>query len=128
MNVSLLLIVGLLLLLGLATDYIGRVTSLPRVTLLLLFGVLLGGDAAGLIPVSIQTAFPLITDTALLLVGFLLGGKLSFEELRATGKAVFWLSSSAVIVTLAVVFFGLWLCGVPWALALLLAGIATATF
>ena len=127
MNSSFLLVVGLLWLLGLATDFLGRVTTLPRVTLLLLFGVLLGQDAMGLIPESVIVAFPMITDMALLLVGFLLGGKISISDLRDTGKAVFWYSSCAVLFTVAVVFIGLWAVGVHWALALLLAGIASAT-
>lgn len=127
MNSSFLLVVGLLWLLGLATDFLGRVTTLPRVTLLLLFGVLLGQDAMGLIPESVIGAFPMITDMALLLVGFLLGGKISISDLRDTGKAVFWYSSCAVLFTVAIVFIGLWAVGVHWALALLLAGIASAT-
>lgn len=127
MSVNLLLVVGLLFLLGLATDFLGRVTALPRVTLLLLFGIVLGQDALALLPDSIIAGFPLITDMALLLVGFLLGGKISVQSLSGTAKAVFWISTSVVLVTLVVVHTGLWLAGVPWALALLLAGIATAT-
>lgn len=127
MTDSILLAIGALLLLGLATNHLGRVTKLPRVTLLLLFGVVLGQDLVLVIPESLFAGFPLITDIALLLVGFLLGGKISIESLGGNGKAVFWLSSSVVLVTLAVVFTGLWVVGVSWGLALLLAGISTAT-
>lgn len=127
MSDNLLLAVGVLLLFGLATNHLGRVTKLPRVTLLLLFGVVLGQGFVPVIPEAMYAGFPLITDMALLLVGFLLGGKISAESLGGAGKSVFWLSSSVVLVTLVVVFTGLWLLGVSWGLALLLAGISTAT-
>lgn len=124
---SLFITLGCLLLLGLATDYLGRRTALPRVTLLLLFGFGLGSSGLDILPDKTQEWFPLITDTALLLVGFLLGGKITIKGLRENGRAVLMISISVVLVTLAIVTAGLVLLGVPLAIALLLAGIATAT-
>lgn len=86
------LVPGSLLLLGLATDYLGRISSLPRVTLLIVFGVLFGAEGLSIIPVDTYQWFPLITDTALLLVGFLLGGKLSYREFVENSRDVFRLS------------------------------------
>lgn len=122
-----LLVLGSLLLLGLATDYLGRATSLPRVTLLMLFGVILGDDVLGLLPEITASWFPLITNMALLLVGFLLGGKISFSELSRNGSAVLYISLSVVLLTVGVVAGGLWLFGATFTVALLLAGISTAT-
>jgi Kef-type K+ transport system membrane component KefB len=122
-----LIVLGSLLLLGLATDYLGRITSLPRVTLLILFGVLLGGDGLDLLPSSTEEWFPLVTNMALLLVGFLLGGKITYRQMSQDSKAVLFVSLSVVLVTVIVVAGGLLVLGVSVSLALLLAGIATAT-
>lgn len=124
---SVLLAVGALFLLGLATEYIGRATALPRVTLLLFFGILLGQNVFGVLPAYIEGFFPQITEIALLLVGFLLGGKITIRDLGNNGKAVLCLSLSIVLITVLLVASGLWLFGVPMTLALLLGGIAAAT-
>ena len=118
---------GLILLLGLATDALGRRTFLPRVTLLLLFGFLLGQAGFDLLPNSSASWFPLIADLALLMVGFLMGGKLACSLTAEEGKAIFWISLSEVIVTATVLLLGLVLMGVSITVALMLAGIATAT-
>ncbi|NIN36435.1 MAG: hypothetical protein GWO30_05010 [Gammaproteobacteria bacterium] len=65
------------MLLGLATDPIGRKTSLPRVTLLLVFGVLIGNEVLAIFPPFILDHFQLIADMILVMIGFLLGGKLT---------------------------------------------------
>jgi len=123
------LLIGLggLFLLGLATDFLGRATALPRVTLLMLAGIALGTDGLDFLPASVTVAFPLVTDVALLLVGFLLGGRLTREGLAAHGREVLWISASVVCITVIIVSSGLWIVGVPLGLALLLGGIATAT-
>lgn len=71
--------------------------------------------------------FPLIADIAFLMVGFLLGGKLAFSFLRQNGRTIFLISLSEVIITVAVIISGLLLLGASLEMALLLAGIATAT-
>ena len=69
--------IGAILLLGLAADFLGRRTFLPRVSLIVIFGVLMGDDALGIIPGSITQHFEVIANIALLMIGFLLGGKLT---------------------------------------------------
>jgi len=124
---TVLIVVGLLLLLGLLTDALGRRTKLPRVTLLFIFGFLLGPEVANLLPAVTQDWFGLIASIALLLVGFSLGGKMTLATLRRNGKTVLYISTSVVIVTVLLVAGGLYLVGTPLVLAILLAGIATAT-
>jgi len=124
---TLFIVVGLLLLLGLATDSIGRQTKLPRVTLLFIFGFLLGPNGIDLLPDVTKDWFSLIANVALLMVGFSLGGKITRSSLRRNGKAVLYISTSVVLLTVAIVGGGLALLGFPITLALLLAGIATAT-
>lgn len=119
--------VGSILLLGLATDYLGRKSFLPRVTLLFVFGFVIGAGGLGLLPEESQGWLSIIANMALMLVGFILGGRLTKKQLRENGQLVICTSISIVLGTVIVVSIGLVLLGVPIAIALLLAGIATAT-
>jgi Kef-type K+ transport system membrane component KefB len=122
-----LITIGVLLLLGLLTDALGRRTKLPRVTLLLIFGFLIGPAGIDFINPSDGKWFSLIADMALVMIGFLLGEKLILSSLRQHGKFVLWISVAEVVGTALVVFVGLLVIGVPLDVALLLAGIAPAT-
>lgn len=124
---TLLTVVGGLLLLGLATDYLGRKSSLPRVSLLFLFGFLLGPGALGILPEDSRQWMPVVANIALLFVGFLLGGKLTRANTQKNGKVVIAVSISMVVVTLLLVTGGLLLLGTSLTVALLLSSIATAT-
>jgi Kef-type K+ transport system membrane component KefB len=123
----LLLVLGGLLLVGLVTDEIGRRTRLPRVTLLTLFGVAIGPSGFDLLPGAFQDWYEFLASAALTMVAFLLGGKLSLTALRSHGKAILAVSLSVVIATIFVVGIGLIAIGTPILMALMLAGIATAT-
>jgi len=119
--------IGLILLLGLATDALGRFSRLPRVTLLLVLGFIIGPGGFDVIPGMGQVWFPVVTDMALVMVGFLLGGQLTMPSLREHGREVMWLSVATLVGTSVFMSLGMLLAGVPMEIALLLAGIATAT-
>lgn len=122
-----LLTLGGLLLLGLATDAIGRRTRLPRVTLLVVFGAAIGPPGFDLLPIDVGEWYPLFAGLALLMVGFLLGGRLSADKLRAIGREVLWISVFEVLGVALLVSVGLMLLGVDPLLALLLGGIGPAS-
>jgi Kef-type K+ transport system membrane component KefB len=124
---EILISIGGIMLLGLMTDYLGQRTFLPRVTLLLIFGMLIGPNAFNLLPEIILSNFELIANVALVMVGFLVGGKLSKRLLKNIGKQVMWVSLGAVIGTVLIVVLALLLIGVPLEIAILLGCIATAT-
>ena len=84
--VKILLALGGVLLLGVATDAIGRRTILPRVTLLLIFGFVIGPGYLNLLPEGFVDSFDLVATIALTMVGFLLGGQ--FTYLGKAGKGV----------------------------------------
>jgi Kef-type K+ transport system membrane component KefB len=115
------------MLLGLLTDLLGRRTPLPRVTLLILFGFLIGPSVLGLLPAESRDWFPLAADLALVMVGFLLGGALSIQQLRKRGRAILMISSAKVLTAFTVVGAGLMLLGQTPVIAMLLAAVATAT-
>lgn len=118
---------GAVLLLGLATDAIGRYTRLPRVTLLLLFGFAIGPEALGFIPAHGAGWTALVPSLALVMVGFLLGERFAASDLRRHGRFVLWISVWVGVTTVLIVFLGLLAIGVAPAVALVLAGIAPAT-
>ncbi|WP_319469282.1 cation:proton antiporter [uncultured Pseudodesulfovibrio sp.] len=124
---SMLITLGLLFLAGLATDFIGRHTFLPRVSALILLGFLAGPSGFDILPDITSVWFPYVTDMILVMVGFLLGSSLTFTELRESGKSVFLISISVVVVTTLLVGAGLWMIGVPLPLSLLCGGIASST-
>lgn len=124
---SLLITVGGLLLAGLAVEGIGRHTPLPRVTLLLAFGFVIGPSGIDVLPDIQQTWFPVIANIALLMIGFLLGEKLVRLLTGKLGGTILKVSIYNVVITVAVVLAGLWLFDVPLIMALLLAAIASAT-
>lgn len=119
--------IGSILLLGLATDFLGKHTVLPRVTLLLLFGIIVGDSMLGLIPDTVTRRFEIIADMALLMIGFLLGGRLTLRSFKTEGRQLLWISLSAALTTTAVVIGALMAFGVAAEVALLLGCIAAAT-
>ena len=118
---------GGLFLLGLLSDRLGRQTFLPRVTLLLLFGIIIGKDVLDLVPSVLTNNYELIAQMTLLMVGFLLGGKLTLSSLKNLGNQVLWISICAAVVTTTVVTLSLILFGISTQIAILLGCIASAT-
>ncbi len=127
-DAPLLLILGILFLLGLGADLVGRHTPVPRITLLIVCGLAVGPAGFDLLPDAlVRDWFPPLTTLALSLVGFMLGHKLSLAELKAHGKLVVAITIGETTGALLLVALALLLMGVHPAVALLLAGIATAT-
>ncbi|NQU57897.1 MAG: cation:proton antiporter, partial [Rhodospirillales bacterium] len=114
-------------LVGVLADLLGRHSPLPRVTVLLIAGFVIGPSGFDVLPVVIQDWFPVLTNIALAMVGFLLGQKLAFSSLKELGQSVFGLSLGKVTTAAILTGAGLVLFGAPLELALLLAGIAPAT-
>lgn len=121
------LTLGALFLAGLAADTLGRRTKLPRVTLLLACGVVVGRSGFDLLPAEVQGWYELLTVLALTMVAFLLGGVFRRGTLTQYGREILVISLCIVGGTVAVVAGGLWLLGLPLAPALMLGAIAAAT-
>ena len=122
-----LIVIGSILLAAIAADWIGKNSFIPRVTLLLIFGIAVGQNGLELIPPVVTDQFETIANIALLMVGFLIGGKLSRETLDDEIARIFYISGTTVVVTFSLVAVGLYLFGVQIEVALLLGCIATAT-
>jgi Kef-type K+ transport system membrane component KefB len=90
-----LLSIGTLLLIGLVADVLGRRTHIPRVTLLMLVGVMIGPVGLDILPPELEQWYEFLTSAALTMVAFLLGGALSVAKLKSHGREI-------VIVSIAV--------------------------
>lgn len=112
---------------GLLADMLGRRMRLPRVTLLLALGVLVGRSGFDLLPQAVDGWYDFLSITALTMVAFLLGGTLTRSNLARHGRIILSVSVSIVLLTWASVWGGLLLIGVDPVLAVLLGAIATAT-
>lgn len=126
-NGALLIALGILFLAGLALDAFGRLVHIPRVTLLILLGTLLGPPVLDILPAPLANADGLYADAALTMVAFLLGGSLKPRTLKAHGREILVVSLTVVVISVALVTGGLYLLGVPLGLAILLGGISSAT-
>ncbi len=108
---------------GLVTDLLGESTFLARVTLLLLFGALIGSQLFDLIPTAIYHQFELITQVTLLMIGFLLSGRLTLPALRKMGTQLSLISGLAAVGAALIVGGGMLLTGLPRGLAIILGSI-----
>ncbi len=122
-----LIALGGLFVVALAVDESGRRTRMPRVTMLMLLGIMAGPVGFDVFPPQVGGLYEFLASVALTMIAFLLGGALSRSSLRRHGRQILIISAAVVTVTLVVVSGGLLVLGVAPTLALLLAGIATAT-
>ncbi|MBF9033682.1 cation:proton antiporter [Rhodobacterales bacterium HKCCE2091] len=123
----LLVTLGTLFLAGLLADAVGRLTRLPRVTMLLLLGILVGQSGFDLLPDDAVAWFDLVSIFALTMVAFLLGGELTGDNLARHGRAILSVSLAVTVGTTLIVWGGLVAIGLDPGLALLLGAVATAT-
>jgi Kef-type K+ transport system membrane component KefB len=122
-----LLSLGGILLFGQVISTLGRRTLLPRVTLLLLFGMVIGKEFLNIIPPLFFQRFELIAEMTLLMVGFLIGGKLTKDSLNRGINIILWISICAALFTALFVTLGLMWLGLSTELSILLGCIASAT-
>lgn len=129
LNISsqLLLALGGIFLVGLLLSTVAQRTFLPRATLLLLFGAVIGEDLLNLVPKLLVDRFELIAEVTLLMVGFLLGGKLTRTSLRGHTGISFSISICAALLPALVVCLGMIAMGVAIEIAVLLGCFAAAT-
>jgi len=124
---SFLIIIGSLLLLGYVAHVVGKRAHVPRVTLLLLLGIASGPYVLDLVPRGIVEWFPTVADMAMAMVGFLLGERLSFANLRESGRVVLGVSLSVMLASGLLVGMVVFVLSSDVVLALALAGISSAT-
>ncbi|WP_404364424.1 cation:proton antiporter [Marinobacter sp.] len=121
------LIFGVLLLTGWFAHVAGEKTGIPRVTVLLVIGVLAGPAVLNLVPAEVVSWFDQITHLALAMVGFLLGESFMGRELKRSGRSVLIISLGEVLAAATFVFAATQLIGLDPVMGLLLAAMAPAS-
>lgn len=101
--------------------------TLPRVTLLVLAGIVAGPSVFDLLPPMAEQWYPMVSAVALMFVGFLLGARFRLSELRVHSVQIIAVAIAKVVISAVIVGGGLWLFGYDMVTVLLLAGISTAT-
>ena len=126
-STSFLITVGCLFFIGLVADLIGRKSGVPRVSLLLLFGILAGPTGFDIFPEISERTFHVTCNVTLAFVAFLLGATFERRTIKTLGAKILLLSGVITLVTATVVALLAIMVGIPVIIALVLAAIATAT-
>lgn len=85
--------IGLLLLLSYAGGKAANYFNAPRVTGYLVIGILLSPSLLGLFHESlVKEELTIVTDIALSIIAFSIGGSLSLIKLKKLGKHIFWIT------------------------------------
>lgn len=126
-----LILLGAILSASILVDVVARRTFMPRISLLIVVGVVVAVvqqlviGSPGARPLG-ELSEPLI-QLALVMVAFLLGGELTWDRLRTVGPLILRVSAAVVVASVAVVWVGLALLGYPLAVAVSLAAVSVAT-
>jgi len=123
----LLITLGGVFLLGVVADLIGKKTIIPRVSLLILLGLVLGPNVFDLLPDLQPLWVDGITNLALVMLGFLIGGTLTRTSFLQHGRAILISSLVITIGTATIMFLGITLLNESLVVALVLAATACAT-
>jgi Kef-type K+ transport system membrane component KefB len=121
------LVVGLFLMFGGRAYAIARYLRLPRVTLLVISGIIIGPSGFNVVPDEIVALFPIMSYIALSMIAFRLGETFVNFDLLKSGPRIFTISLGKTIVAATLVFTVAYLIQDDIVLALLLAGLAPAS-
>jgi len=92
MQVSELLSVGMVILLGLLGGKVFHKLKIPRVTGYMLMGLVIGPSVLGLVTQATLQDIHMINDIALGLILFAIGGEIELNHLRAMGKKLIYMA------------------------------------
>ncbi len=120
-------VIGLFLMFGGSAYTLAPTLRLPRVTLLVLSGLIIGPSVLGLVPEAIVELFPTMSYIALSMIAFRLGEAFVDFDFFQEGLKVLVISLSKTIVAAILVFGIAYLIEGDLVLALLLAGLAPAS-
>jgi len=120
-------VIGLFLMFGGRGYAIARYLRLPRVTLLVVSGLIIGPSVLNLVPDEILELFPFMSYIALAMIAFRLGEAFINLDFKKSGPAVFFISFGKAIAASSLVFTVAYLIEGDLVLALLLAGLAPAS-
>jgi len=140
MDMNLVLAIGIIIVIGFFGGLVAERFRFPRITGYIIIGILLSPSVLNIISTATITNLDIITDIALGLIAFLIGGSLRLEPLRTLGRSITWITifqslGAWLIVSLLLVFLAPLILNIPEAtfsqtyfpIALIIGAIACAT-
>ena len=121
------ILLGITILIAFAMGQVVRRVGIPQVVGFIVAGVLIGPSFLSLIPGELNANLNFISEIALGLIGFDMGGHLRFTELRRLGKSIVFIVLCEALGAFALVAIGVYAITGVWYTALLFGALASAT-
>jgi len=109
MEMNLVLAIGIMIIVGFFGGTIAKRLKFPRITGYIIVGILLSPSLLNIISAATIKNLDIITDIALGIIAFLIGGSLRLGPLRKLGRSIAWITpfqslSAWLVVTLLLAF------------------------
>jgi len=140
MEMNLVLAIGIIIVIGFLGGLVTEKIKFPRITGYIIIGILLSPSLLNIISAETIENLDIMTNIALGIIAFLIGGSLHLEPIRKLGKSIAWITTfqslgAWLIVTLLLVFLSPLILSIPnatWSqtyfpLALIIGAISCAT-
>ncbi len=140
MEMNLVLAIGIIIVIGFLGGLVTEKIKFPRITGYIIIGILLSPSLLNIISAATIENLDIMTNIALGIIAFLIGGSLHLETLRKLGRSIAWITpfeslSAWLLVTLLLVFLSPLILSIPnatWSqtyfpIALIIGAIASAT-
>jgi len=140
MEMNLVLAIGIIIVIGFLGGLVTEKIKFPRITGYIIIGLLLSPSLLNVISAETIENLDIVTNIALGVIAFLIGGSLRLEPIRKLGKSIAWITifqslGTWLIVTLLLVFLSPLILDIPsatWSqtyfpLALIIGAISSAT-
>ena len=118
MEMNLVLAIGIIIVIGFLGGLAMEKIKFPRITGYIIIGILLSPSLLNIISATTIENLGIMTNIALGIIAFLIGGSLHLEPLRKLGRSIAWITpfeslSAYLIVTLLVTFLSPFILSIP---------------
>ncbi len=118
---------GAVILLGLLGGKFARSIKLPKVSGYLIAGVIIGPSVLGLISIETVQSLSIVSDIALGLIMFAIGGVFEIHHIKSVGNKALWLTIGQSVGAMVFTTFALYFAGLSFYISLLISTIGIAT-
>ncbi len=118
MEMNLVLAIGIIIVIGFLGGLVMEKIKFPRITGYIIIGILLSPSLLNIISAATIENLDIMTNIALGIIAFLIGGSLHLEPLRKLGRSIAWITTfqslgAWLIVTLLLVFLSPFILTIP---------------
>ena len=118
MEMNLVLAIGIIIVIGFLGGLVTEKIKFPRITGYIIIGILLSPSLLNIISAATIENLDIMTNVALGIIAFLIGGSLHLEAIRKLGRSIAWITTfqslgACLIVTLLLVFLSPLVLSIP---------------